>query len=59
MGLFGINASAQDTYEITCAEDLMAFADLVNGGETTANAVAAASSVAVSKMQHRWAHTSM
>ncbi len=38
MGLFGMNAWAQD-YEITCAEDLMAFADLVNGGETSANAV--------------------
>ena len=39
IGLFGMNASAQDTYEISTAQDLMAFADLVNGGETGTNAV--------------------
>ena len=39
MGLFGMNASAQDPYEISTAQDLMAFADLVNGGETGTNAV--------------------
>ena len=38
-GLFGMNAWAQTTYEIGTAEDLVAFAEAVNGGETGANAV--------------------
>ena len=39
MGLSGMNASAQDPYEISTAQDLVDFATKVNGGETTANAV--------------------
>ena len=49
MGLFGMNAWAQDLnittidgkeyYEIGSADDLVAFAQLVNGGDYTANAV--------------------
>ncbi len=39
MGLFGMNASAQTTYEIGTAQDLMDFAAAVNGGEYNANAV--------------------
>ena len=38
-GMFGMNAWAQTTYEIGTADDLVAFAEAVNGGETTANAV--------------------
>ena len=37
-GLLGMNAWA-DTYEIATAQDLVDFAEAVNGGETTANAV--------------------
>ena len=39
LGLFGMNAWAQTTYEISNADELAAFAQAVNGGETTANAV--------------------
>ncbi len=39
MGLFGMNASAQDLYEISTAQDLVDFATTVNGGDFTANAV--------------------
>ena len=39
MGLFGMNAWAQDLYEISTAQDLVDFATTVNGGKTTANAV--------------------
>ncbi|MBR6141958.1 MAG: hypothetical protein IKQ37_09410 [Bacteroidaceae bacterium] len=40
LGMTGMNAWAQD-YEITCAQDLIDFAEAVNGGETGANAVLA------------------
>ena len=39
MGLFGMNASAQDPYEISTAQDLVDFAETVNGGDYDANAV--------------------
>ena len=39
LGMTGMNAWAQATYEITCAEDLVDFANAVNGGEYNANAV--------------------
>ena len=39
MGLFGMNASAQDPYEISTAQDLVDFAKTVNGGDYDANAV--------------------
>ncbi|MBQ7463060.1 MAG: hypothetical protein IJS63_12600 [Bacteroidaceae bacterium] len=38
LGLFGMNAWAQD-YEISTAQEFIDFAEAVNGGETTANAV--------------------
>ena len=38
-GLTGMNAWAQSTYEIGTAQDLMDFAEVVNSGETDANAV--------------------
>jgi len=38
-GMFGMNAWAQTTYEITDAQDLVDFAAAVNGGETSANAI--------------------
>ena len=39
MGLTGMNAWAQATYEIGSAQDLLDFAAAVNSGETGANAV--------------------
>ena len=39
LGLPGTNAWAQTTYEIGTAQDLVAFAEAVKGGETGANAV--------------------
>ena len=39
MGLFGMNAWAQDPYEISTAQDLVDFAKTVNGGDYDANAV--------------------
>ena len=39
MGLTGMNAWAQTTYEISTAQDLVDFAAAVNGGEYSANAV--------------------
>ena len=38
-GITGMNALAQNTYEIGTAQDLVAFAEAVNRGETGANAV--------------------
>ena len=38
-GMFGMNAWAQNTYEISNAQELIDFADAVNGGEFEANAV--------------------
>ena len=39
LGLMGMNAWAQTTYEISDADGLLEFAEAVNGGETSANAV--------------------
>lgn len=39
IGMWGMQAWAQDTYEIGSAADLVSFAEVVNNGATTANAI--------------------
>ena len=39
LGMWGMNAWAQTTYEISTADELLAFAEAVNNGEASANAV--------------------